>query len=404
MSPHTKQGLTSLKSASGDCPCYGVRVRRILFIILVLIFLLGVFNFVSAQEVEINFFYSKTCPHCAKEEKFLDRLEQQYPQLEIRRFDIFKRESVDLLKRLYQEYKVPKGEWGLVPVTFTREHYFLGFNNLIVQRIESCIEKCIVNREKEQEIKEKITLPIIGQIDITKYSLPTLAVLLGALDGFNICSLGALILILGLVLSLRSRKKTLIFGGLFILTTAIVYGLLILFWYKIFSLFISYLKIMEILIGILGIGGGIYFLREFIRFRKYGPTCGVSAGKGIMSKFSLKFQKLLGGSGNIFLLLGGVLLFAGIITIVEFPCSAVVPVIFAGVLAQSQLSTFFYLLYIALFVLFYMLDEIIIFLIAFFTAKIWLASSKAITWITLTESIILFLLGIYYLFGLGVLL
>ncbi|GAI47527.1 unnamed protein product, partial [marine sediment metagenome] len=155
----------------------------------------------------------------------------------------------------------------------------------------------------------------------------------------------ALILILGLVLALRSKKKTLIFGGLFVFTTAVVYGFLIVLWYQIFSFFVSYLKLMEILIGLLGIGGGIYFLRQFIRFKKYGPMCEPGLGKGIMSKFSLRFQKLAGGPGNILLLLGSILLFAGIITVVEFPCSAVVPVIFAGVLSQAQLPAFYYLLY-----------------------------------------------------------
>jgi len=45
-----------------------------------------------------------------------------------------------------------------------------------------------------------------------------------------------------------------------------------------------------------------------------------------------------------------------------------------------------------------MLDEIIVFLIAFFTMKIWLASSKIVVWITLLEAIILLALGFYYLF------
>jgi len=371
------------------------------------ILLLGVvftaFSFVLAKDdqIEINFFYSRTCPHCDKERKFLETLEEKYPEIKVNKLLFSDKENLDLLKKLYQDHKVPSEVYGWVPITFISEKYFLGFDKEIGSQIESCILQLIGENSYEpcecEDRERKINLPIIGEIDIEKYSLPTLAILLGALDGFNVCSLGALILILGLVLALRSRKKTLIFGGLFILTTAIVYGLLILLWYKIFSFFVSYLRMMEILIGILGIGGGIYFLRQFIKFKKYGPMCKMGLGKGIMSKFSAKLQKSIGKSGNIFLLLGSVLLFAGIITIVEFPCSAVVPVIFAGVLAQSQLSSFYYLLYISLFVLFYMLDEIIIFLIAFFTMTIWLASSKVITWIILVEAIILFLLGFYYL-------
>jgi len=289
----------------------------------------------------------------------------------------------------------------------------LGFNEKIEKNIENCIlgliegnsqEPCEPGEKPEQEtltqidLEEEVDLPIVGEISLEKYSLPVLAVLLGALDGFNVCSLGALVLILGLVLAIKSRKKTLLFGGLFILTTTIVYGILIFIWYQIFSFLIPYIRIMEILIGLLAVAGGIYFFKEFLKFRKRGPVCEISAGKGIMSKFSSKFQQSIKESGNIILILGSVLLFAGIITIVEFPCSAAVPVIFAGVLAQSGLSTIQYLLYIAIFLVFYMLDEIIVFLVAFFTMKIWFASSKVITWITLLEAIILLALGFYYLF------
>ncbi len=396
-------------------------MKKWIFTILLLGVVFTAFTFVLAQEekIEINFFYSRTCSHCAKEKKFLETLEEKYSEIKVNKLLVSGKENIDLLKKLYQDYNVPSEAYGLIPITFISEKYFLGFDEKIGQEIENCILKLI--REDSQEpceqgekpgegtltlvdLNEKVNLPIIGEIDIEKYSLPTLAILLGALDGFNVCSLGALVLILGLVLALRSRKKTLIFGGLFILTTAIVYGLLILLWYKIFSFLGSYLRIMEILIGLLGIGGGIYFLRQFIKFKKYGPMCEVGLGKGIMSKFSAKLQKTLKESGNVFLLIGAIILFASIITIMEFPCSAAVPVIFAGVLSEASLSTFSYLFYIALFVLFYMLDEIIVFLIALFAMKVWFASNKAMIWIILTESIILFLLGFYYLFGFSILL
>ena len=225
--------------------------------------------------------------------------------------------------------------------------------------------------------------------------MPVLAVILGALDGFNVCSLGALILILGLVLALRSRIKILIFGSIFILTTTIVYGILIGFWYKLFSFVSPYLKIMEILVGCLGIGGGIYFLRQFFKFRKHGATCETETG--ITGKLSSRIQKVFQERRNVLWIIGSIFLFAIIITMVEFPCSAVVPVMFAGILAESDIAGFSYFSYIGLFMLFYMLDEIIIFLIAVSKMTIWLTSSKFVTWLTLIEAIVLFLLGVYYL-------
>lgn len=378
-------------------------MKKILFLtFFVLFFVLPVFAF--AQGVRIDFFYSPTCPHCAKEEKFLDELQDRYPDISIKRYSVNEKKNVDLLKEYYGNYEVSKEYQGMVPATFTNNKYFVGFNDDIAKKIEECIKECQMGSSSESsasiiDLEGNISVPFIGQINVKKYSLPALTVILGILDGFNVCSLGALVLILGLVLAMRSRLKTLLFGGIFIVATAVVYGILISVWYQIFSLFTPYMNIMQVLIGLLGVGGGIYFLREFVRFKKYGPTCNVDSGKGMISKFSERFQKNIRESANIILLLGTVLLFAGIITIIEFPCSAVIPVAYAGILAQSGISTFTHLLYISLYLVFYMLDEIIIFLIAFFTTKIWLTSGKAITWITLAEAIILFALGFYYLFN-----
>ncbi len=377
-------------------------MKKWIFPILLLGLIFGSFNFAFSQEkIEIHFFYGKICPHCADEQKFLDEIEKKYPEVKINRYLAGDSKNQELLRELCKKHNAER-YIGLVPLTFVGEDFFLGFDNpeAIGGKIEDSLQRQIGEKPPVSDQNEdKIHLPIIGELDISKYSLPVLAVILGTLDGFNVCSLGALVLILGLVLALRSRRKILIFGGIFIFTTAIVYGVLIILWYKFFSFFASYLRIIEILIGFLGIGGGVYFLRQFIKFKKQGPTCEAELGKGIASKFSSKIQEFFKKPGSILGIIGLLLLFAAVITIVEFPCSAVVPVFFAGILANSQLSTFLYLFYIALFVLFYMLDEILIFLIAVFKMTIWLASGKFVTWVTLIEAIFLFLLGFYYLVG-----
>ncbi len=384
-------------------------MRKVFLAIFVFGFLFLLFGFTlptfAAQKLgglEINFFYSLTCPHCAKEEKFLDDLEKKYPEIEIKKFSVSQSSNLELLKEFYRKYQVPSEYYGMVPATFTNSRYFIGFSEEISRGIEECILECqkdIASGENASiiDLEGNISIPFLGEINLKQYSLSLLAIVLGFLDGFNVCSLGALFLILALVLTLKSRKKTLLFGGLFILTTAIVYGFLIVLWYQLFSFFLPYLKIMEVLIGILGIAGGIYFFRQFLKYRKKGAVCETGTAKKITEKFSSKFQKSIQKSKNIFFLLGAVFLFAAVLTIVEFPCSAVVPVAFAGVLARSGLVPISYFFYIALFIVFYLLDEIVVFLVAFLTTKLWLSSAKFQVWLALAEAIILFLLGLYYL-------
>lgn len=355
----------------------------------------------SQKNFEINFFYSATCPHCLAEQKFLDKIEAEYSEVKVSRYLFDDSRNQKLLRDLSKEHGAER-YLGLVPLTFAGEDFFVGFDNPegIGREIEASIQRQTAEAKTslKPEQKRKIKIPFIGERDLSQYSLPVQAIVLGFFDGFNICSLGALVLILGLVLALRSRKKILIFGGIYILTTAIVYGLLIVLWYKLFSLLASYLRLLEILIGLLGIGAGVYFLKQFLKFRKQGPFCEMSLGKRIMSIFSRRMQPSFDGSGNIIFLALSVLAFAVIITLVEFPCSAALPVFFAGTLAKANLSTLAYLTYIMVFLFFYLLDEIIVFLLAIFKLKIWLESGKFATWIALVEAIVLFGLGGYYLF------
>lgn len=374
----------------------------ILPILFFIFFGLNNLNFCFASGyVEINFFYSDRCPHCAAEKIFLEKIKTKYPEVKINYLLATEPASFEVFKQLCQKGVDAEKYLGLVPLTFVEDDFFPGFDD--EQGIGKSIEDSIQNHikglsEEKEKNKKTINLPIIGEINVDNYSLPLQTIILGFFDGFNVCSLGALVLILGLVLALRSRFKIFLFGGIFILITAVIYGILIFLWYQLFNLLASYMKVMEILIGLLGIGGGFYFLKEFLRFRKKGPTCETGGG-GLISNLSSKMQELMKNPKSTVLIVVSVISFAAVITVVEFPCSAVVPVLFAGILANAGVSGLEYILYIALFVLFYMIDEIIVFLIACFTMNIWFASPRFVTWLTLAESIMFFVLGFYYLIG-----
>jgi thiol-disulfide isomerase/thioredoxin len=409
------------------------RIALTIFIIFIALF--GVFsNFhtIKAQEISNNgesldvyFFYSYSCPHCAKEKIFLNSIEDKYPQVNFSRHAIEDSSNHDLLFELTEEHGADRF-LGLVPITFVGdEDFFVGFDNKegIGQDIENSIKKQLgLNGEKNQteirigeetenlteenqekeipegitNVENKINVPFAGSINPENHSLPALSVLLGLLDGFNVCSLGALVLILGLVIALKSRKKILGLGSVFVITTALIYGLLIVLWYQLFSALSSFVGAITVIVGLLAVFGGIFFLIEFRNYIKYGPKCN-TAGNRFVNKLSGKVQKAFRSKSGLLTLTGIIFLFAAAITVIEFPCSAAVPVVFAGILAEQGLSVLSYLTYIGIFVLFYMLDEIIVFLIAVWKMDVWLASPKFVTWATFIEGIILLLLGGYYL-------
>jgi len=352
----------------------------------------------TEKKIEIYFFYSQSCPHCADEEEFLDAMEKKYSQIIVYRYLDRDPQGLKLMKQLCEDCMVEK-YIGLVPMTFVDGEFFLGFDNKdgVGIKIENAIRVKI--GLPLLETGGELKIPFLGEIDIKEHSLLALAIILGFFDGFNVCSLGVIVLILGMVLAFKSRKKTLILGGTFILTTAIMYAVLIFLWYQFFSLLGSYMRYMEVFVGLLALFGAVYFFRQFLKYKKQGAVCEVGESK-LSQKLNKKFKDSFKKTANIAALSGSIILFAAIITIIEFPCSAYLPVIFAGTLAEAELSSSSYLFYLLIFVFFYMLDEIIIFLVAVWTKKIWIASGKFMIAASLIASIVLLLLGLYYFFGL----
>lgn len=92
-----------------------------------------------------------------------------------------------------------------------------------------------------------------------------------------------------------------------------------------------------------------------------------------------------------------VLIFPAIITLVEFPCFAAVPAAFAGILADVDIPGTYHFGLILLFLLFYLLDELLVFGVAVYRMNVWISSPKFTKSITLIERLILIGLSIYYL-------
>ncbi len=379
------------------------RIKFVLpFLALLFIFSPYLVNAQAGDEsVNLYMFSSPTCPHCSDAKAYIADLEKD-KELNFSFIDYTLSENLDLARDFYSDYKVPKNYQGLVPIMFVGDRYFLGFNEDVANDLANSLTMGNVNDLDNNDVatpeKNTINLPWIGELNLLNFSLPILAIVLGTIDGFNVCSLGALVLILGLVIALKSRKRIFMLGSAFLLTTGIIYGLMIFIWHQLFSLLAPYLRSLELAVGILSIAGGIYLLREFYKAYKSGPIC---SSNNILSRLAPKVERIFQNKTNWLLLIGVIMLFSAAITIIEFPCSAVLPVIFSGILVEAGLSQGMALAYISLFILFYLLDEIIVFIIAVLTMKIKIVSPKFIVFFNLLAAIIFLALGVSYLLGLS---
>ena len=218
-----------------------MKIKKIIISLVLCLLIFPIFSVSAEEKVEINFFYSLTCPHCAEEKDFLEDIEKKYPHLQINRYVIS--ENIDLLKTFYKKYEVKEDVWGLVPITFTEDDYFLGFNDEIAFKIEDCLVSCLKKADLFEEsqscsecenvdhsnpIKDRdFKIPFFGKIDVNGMSPVLLSIVIGALDGFNACAMVALGFLLTILVSTGIRKRVVLIGGVFILVSGLIYFIFI---------------------------------------------------------------------------------------------------------------------------------------------------------------------------------
>lgn len=384
------------------------------FILLIFLSFFFPISTLAKDQVEIYFFYGQGCPHCAKEEEFLGQLEQKYDFITVKRFEVYyNSQNKELMEKLAEVYKTKVSG---VPMTFICDKVYSGYasDETTGQIIENCINNCRLQgctkpsdflnqangqcepteKREEKMAVTKINLPIIGQIDLTKLSLPVLSVVIGLIDGFNPCAMWALMFLLALLIGTKSKKKIWYIGGTFVLVSGIVYFIFMTAWLN-FFLLIGYLRLIQILIGT---GAFIFGVISFKNFFKYKEgECKVTESKTTSRSKIINKIKALAQPRSLPATLGGVILLALAINLVELFCSAGFPAVYTGILAVSHLPTWQYFCYISLYIFFFMLDDLIIFLIAAFTLSAIGLKGKYARYSNLIGGLLILILGLIML-------
>jgi hypothetical protein len=240
---------------------------------------------------------------------------------------------------------------------------------------------------------ESLTLPILGTIQTANLSLPALSVVFGLVDGFNPCAMWALLFLISLLLGMKDRKRMWILGTTFIVTSAFVYFLFLSAWLN-FFLILGFVFWVRIVIGLIALGVGIYNLRDY-HINKEGG-CKVIDNE----KRRKTFDKLEGiaHEKKFILALGGIILLAFAVNLIELVCSAGLPAIFTQILSISNLSSGQHYSYILIYIFFFMIDDLIVFAIAMITLHAVGVQSKYARLSRLIGGILMLIIGGLLLF------
>jgi cytochrome c biogenesis protein CcdA/glutaredoxin len=374
--------------------------------LIILISLFWIIPNVSAQEevcenpVRIEVFERNDCGHCKDEKEFLNKLAKERNDLVVVYHDIGEPEHKEHFIQLTELEGIPK----VTPITIIDAVLLQGFDTAETtgkqikalienakgkpqytfeefiaaggsKQIETAVGTCEIEGETlecgVQAVDYWVTVPFIGPVNVAKYSLPVLSLVLGFVDGFNPCAMWVLVMFLTILAEAGSRRRMFEMAGLFIFAEAVMYYLILNVWMTTWD-FVGMDRIITPLVGVVAVGAGGYFLYLFY---KKDTTCKVGSLES-KRKTQEKIRGYATAPMTIMVALG-LLALAFSVNIIEFACSVGIPQTFTKILDLSHLGWASKQLYNALYILMYMVDDLIIFGIALYSFdKIGLTTHK----------------------------
>lgn len=364
------------------------------FLTLGLILFLGLFILspVKAEnnKVEIKLFYGEGCPHCALEKDFLKEIKLKYQEkILIEEYEIYyNQKNANIFSELISNLKI---ETAGVPLLLINEEYVLGYegDDTTGVIIENKIKKILGTEEIEENKPNPVYLNIFSKkIDLKSVSLPIATILIAFVDGFNPCAMWILVFLITMLINMKDKKKLYILGTTFIFVSGLMYLVFLSAWFNFFK-FVGYVYWIKVIIGIVAIISGIMHIKSGL-FSK--GEC-KATNQNQRQKIIKKIKEVL-NQKKLFLSLIGIVSLAVSVNLVEIVCSAGLPAVYTNLLSTIKLTTFEYYFYLLLYVLIFMLDDLLIFFLAIKTFEVSGISKKYTKMSGIVGGFIILIIGV----------
>lgn len=394
-------------------------IKRILFLFMLsILFIPSVFANSEKNLVNIYLFYSDTCPHCSSEKELLAELKEEYDNIRIYKYEVSDSNNSKLLFEIADMFDTKVTG---VPFTVIADKVYKGFSyenskSKFVGTIEYYSNhgyKDVVGEylggielpdyEIENNEDAEMFIDAYGNkkipflwftIETKNLALPVVSILIGLVDGFNPCAMWVLLFLISMLIGMKDKKRMWSLGITFLVTSALIYLLFMLTWLNVASLITS-INWVRTIIGLVAIAGAVVNLYGYFKNRKTEGCTVVDDKK--RNKIFDRIKKFT-QEKNFILAIIGVIILAVSVNVVELACSAGLPVMFIEILSINNLTIIEEIVYIGLYMLFFLLDDLIIFFIAMTTMNITGFSTKYGKLSKLVGGILLLLIGILLIF------
>ncbi|MDO9190610.1 MAG: hypothetical protein Q7U24_12110, partial [Sulfurimicrobium sp.] len=201
-----------------------------------------------------------------------------------------------------------------------------------------------------QAPSERISVPVLGDIDPLHVSLPLLTIAIAALDAFNPCAFFVLLFLLSLLVHQKSKKRMLAIGGIFVLFSGLMYFAFMAAWLNLFQL-LGNLAWVTIAAGVLAVFVGAVNIKDFFVFgRGLSLSIPESRKPGIYRR-----ARAIIGAGNLPAMVAATVFLAIAANFYELLCTAGFPMVYTRLLTLSGQTEGMRYLYLALYNLVYVI-------------------------------------------------
>ena len=339
---------------------------------------------VENKKINLYLFHGRDCPHCEQERKWLKSIEKEYKEyLNIYMFEVwYDKDNQTMMNKVKEKLEITKSG---VPLTIIGEEYYVGYSDSIASIMENKIKEYTDIEDTSNIVK----IPMLGEVNMKSVSIPLVAVVLGFIDGFNPCAMWILLFLINMLFGMKEKKKAWILGLTFLFISGLVYFLSMLGINLVLG--VATIKWIKILIAIFILIAGIFNFRKYLITRKKNAGCTIVDDRK-RKKIVARMKKIM-NSKSFLISIFGIIVLAVSVNLVELACSLGFPLIFTEMLDLNSIKGITKIIYLLIYILFYMIDDIVVFSISMITLEATGITNKYSKLCTLISSIIMIIIG-----------
>jgi thiol-disulfide isomerase/thioredoxin len=319
----------------------------------------------GSPRIHLYFFWSQECPHCLEAKPEVEALAAMHPWLVLHALEVT---TDPAAARAYAETAEALGQRAQsVPgLAFCgRLHQGYPGRDVLEHALLACHGEAtapatttVATTTAEPPIPPldtAVTIPLLGRVDASAWSLPVTTLVLAGLDAFNPCAFFVLLFLLSLLVHVRSRARMIAVSGVFILFSGLWYFVFMAAWLNVF-LWVGELRWVTLGAGLLAVVLGALDVKDYFLAGR-GPSRSIPA----RAKPSLfrRMRKLVQAS-SLPAALAGTVVLAGAANTYELLCTAGFPMVYTRVLTLAGLSTGSYYLWLAIYNAIYVVPLVVI--------------------------------------------